>query len=197
MHRAGPKNILIINANPDPSPERLSHALAQAYGEGAQKAGHHVRQIDIGNLDIPFLRTAAAFATQPGERAIVDAQKAFTAANHLVFIYPLWLGGPPALLKAYMEQLACGQFLLRERKGGFPQGTLKGRSARVIVTMGMPPLVYRLVFGAHGAKAFNRSILAMSGIAPIRTSYFGGAAITSPRSDGPVSHVREMGRRAA
>lgn len=193
----GPKNILIINGNPDPSPQRLSHALAQAYGDGAQKAGHHVRQIDIGNLDIPFLRTAAAFAAQPGEPAIVDAQKAFGAANHLVFVYPLWLGGPPALLKAYMEQLACGQFLLRERKGGFPQGALKGRSARVIVTMGMPPLVYRLVFGAHGVKAFNRSILAMSAMAPIRTSYFGGAAITGPRSSGLVSRIREMGRRAA
>ena len=197
MHRAGPKNILIINANPDPAPERLSHALAQAYGAGAQEAGHHVRQIDIGNLDIPFLRTAAAFAAQPGERAIVDAQKAFSAADHLVFLYPLWLGGPPALLKAYMEQLACGQFLLRERKGGFPQGALKGKSARVIVTMGMPPLVYRLVFGAHGAKAFNRSILGMAGIAPVRTSYFGGAAITAPRSSGLVSRIRDMGRSAA
>jgi putative NADPH-quinone reductase len=193
----GPKKILIINGNPDPSPARLSSALAKAYREGAEQAGHHVHQIDIGGLNIPFLRTAAAFAAHPGEKAVVEAQAAFMAAEHAVFIYPLWLGGPPALLKAYMEQLACGHFLLREAKAGFPQGGLKGRSARVVVTMGMPPLIYRTVFGAHGVKAFNGSILRISGFTPVRTSYFGGAAIAAPRNGALIKRLRAMGGKAA
>ncbi len=197
MDRHSPKSILILNGNPDASPERLSSALAHAYRDGAQRAGHHVQQIDIGALDIPLLRTAAAFSAQPGDKRVIEAQDAFTKAEHVVFIYPLWLGGPPALLKAYMEQVACGHFLLRERKGSFPAGGLKGRSARTIVTMGMPPLLYRTVFGAHGTKAFNRSILRMSGFSPVRTSYFGGAAITAPRSAKLIEQVGEMGQRVA
>lgn len=197
MSRQGSKRILIINGNPDPSADRLSHALARAYRKGAEKAGHHVQQINIGDQNIPFLRTAAAFAAQPVERSVIDAQSAFTAADHVVFIYPLWLGGPPALLKAYMEQLACGQFLLRHHNGTLPQGRLKGRSARVIVTMGMPPFIYRTLFGAHGVKAFNRSILKMSGLAPVQTSYFGGSAIEPPQSSRLVKRLCHLGERAA
>jgi putative NADPH-quinone reductase len=197
MPRMRSKNILIINGNPDPSPQRLSRAIADAYREGAINGGHHPRQIDVGALSLPILRTAAEFAGRSNEKAIIQAQAAFIEADHVVFIYPLWLGGPPALLKAFMEMLGCGQFLLHEKKGSFPQGGLKGRSARVIVTMGMPPLLYRTLFGAHGTKAFNRSILRMSGFAPVRTSYFGGAGMTPPRSASLLEQVVKLGRKAA
>ena len=191
------KRILIVNGHPDPSPERLSSALANAYQEGATSAGHDVRKMDVGTVNLPCLRTAAEFLQPAAEKPVMEAQAAFLSADHLLFIYPLWLGGPPALLKAFMERLACGHFLLREGKGSFPRGALKGRSARVIVTLGMPPLLYRTVFGAHGVKAFNRSILKISGIAPVRTSYFGGSAIMAPRSSRLVQQLYEMGRRAA
>ena len=103
----------------------------------------------------------------------------------------LWLGGIPALLKAFLEQLACGEFLLRARERGFPQGRLKGRSARVIVTMGMPPLLYRLIYGAHGVKAFNRSILAIAGVKPVVTSLFSAA---NPAK--ALMKVAALGRKA-
>jgi putative NADPH-quinone reductase len=51
---------------------------------------------------------------------------------------------------------------------------LKGRSAHVIVTMGMPATAYRLAFGAHGVKGFESGILGMAGINPIRETLIGG-----------------------
>ena len=87
--------------------------------------------------------------------------------------------------------------VLQERKRGFPLGGLKGRSASVIVTMGMPPLLFRTIFGAHGIKAFTQSILRLAGLSPIRTSYFGGSAILSQNCERVIGKVREMGRRAA
>lgn len=191
------RHILVIDGNPDPAPERLSSALAQAYLEGAQSSGCTVQSINVGGIDFPILRKAADFNTEAADSAIKDAQDAFLRAEHIVFFYPLWLGGPPALLKAFMEQVARNQFLLRENKGGFPVGGLKGRSARVFVTMGMPALLYRTMYGAHGVKAFNRSILGMASLAPVRTSYFGGSAITHPNSVRLVEKVRDMGRRKA
>ena len=51
--------ILIINGNPDPSSERLSAALAEAYASGAEAAGHEVRRLTFGKIDFPLLRWAA------------------------------------------------------------------------------------------------------------------------------------------
>jgi len=189
------RHILIIEGNPDPSHERLNSALARAYQEGAD--GALVQRIDVGGIQFPILRTAKEFETEPTEEAIIVAQAAFLRADHIVFIFPLWLGGPPALLKAFMEELARNHFLLREGDKGFPKGRLKGRSAELIVTMGMPPILYRTLFGAHGIKAFEKSILRMAGISPVRTIYFGGSAIGPGRAGALIDRVRRMGQRAA
>ena len=93
--------------------------------------------------------------------------------------------------------MARGEFLLGKSDGGFPRGRLKGRSARVIVTMGMPTLLYRIFYGAHGVKAFNRSILGIAGIGPIGTTLFGGSQTQPPRCARTIEIVRQMGRRKA
>jgi putative NADPH-quinone reductase len=191
------KHILLINGNPDPSPEKLTSALAKAYREDAEAAGCMVHQINVGGIAFPWLHDAKEFLAGATDKDIVEAQGAFLTADHLVFIFPLWLGSAPALLKAYMEQVARGDFFLDNKTGGFPRGRLKGRSARVIVTMGMPSLLYRMIYGAHGVKAFNRSILGMAGIKPIVTTLFGGLQIQSRRSGRTIEIVREMGRRKA
>jgi putative NADPH-quinone reductase len=191
------KHVLILNGNPDPGPDRLTHALADAYRKGAEDAGCVVRHINIGDLDFPILRNAEQFATYPREEAIIEAREAFLNANHIVILYPLWLGGPPALLKAYMEQIGRDNFLLGKSERGFPAGRLKGRSARVIVTMGMPALIYRLWYGAHGVKAFNRSILNLAGIRPVATSLFGGVGMKPGACAAIIEKVRKMGRKLA
>lgn len=191
------KKVLVIDGNPDPAPERLTSALAQAYAEGAEVAECSTQRLDVGALKFPLLRTAAEFAAKPACEDILHAQSAFLTADHVAFIFPLWLGGAPALLKGFMEQLGCNQFLLQENKGGFPRGALKGRSASVIVTMGMPPLIYRTLFAGHGVKAFNRSILRLAGFGPIRTHLFGGDAITGPHCPSLIGKVRKLGWRLA
>ncbi len=191
------KHVLVLNGNPDPGPDKFTHVLARAYHEGAEEAGCMVRHINVGGEDFPILRNAADFAAEPNEDAVIHAQSAFLTADHIVILYPLWLGGPPALLKAYMEQVARGNFLLGKSAHGFPSGQLKGRTARVIVTMGMPAPVYRLWYGAHGVKAFNRSILNLAGIRPVRTTLFGGIGMKPDRGAAMIEKVRKMGRHAA
>jgi len=99
---------------------------------------------------------------------------------------------PPEQAEGFGEH-----FDRRERGRALPTGDLKDRSARVIVTMGMPTLLYRTIFGAHGTKAFSRSILGMAGFAPINTSYFGGTSITSPKCATLIERMRELGSNAA
>lgn len=166
------RKVLIINGHPDPSDERLCAALAGCYAKGASTAGHLVRRIDVGRLEFPLIRTAEAFAHGEPPPTIREAQAAVTWADHLVVIYPLWLGGAPALLKAFLEQVFRYGFALSTGKP--MEGLLKGRSVRVIVTMGMPAPVFRWVFGAHGLKAVERGIFWISGMRPIRHTLLGG-----------------------
>jgi putative NADPH-quinone reductase len=184
-----------MDGHPDPGAATLCGALAIAYAEGAGTTGHEVRRIHVGGLQFPILRKSADFMTEPQEPDMTAARDAILWADHLVFVYPLWLGAAPALLKAFLEQVARANFVLAPGTG-FPKGKLKGRSARVIVTMGMPAILYRVIYGASGVRAFNRSILGLAGIAPIRTTLLGG--ITPDRSQEKlVAKVREIGRRAA
>jgi putative NADPH-quinone reductase len=185
------RKILLINGHPDPSPERLCSALAGAYAQGGQDAGHDLRRIDLGTLSFPFLQSAETFASAPSHPSILAARDDFLWAEHLVFVYPLWLGSQPAMLKAFMEWVACGDFLLRTEGTRMPKGKLAGRSARCVVTMGMPALAYRILFGAHGSRAFEKGILGLAGVKPVRTTHLGMVG-TSPQR-----HRRWLGRMRA
>ena len=137
--------IAIIQGHPDTAPQRFCRALADAYAEGATRAGHEVRRIDVAAIDFPLVRTQAQFERGSPPAAIAAAQETLRWANHWVIVYPLWLGDAPALFKAFIEQTFRPGFALRYREGQLPEGLLKGKSARVIVTMAMPAFVYRVL----------------------------------------------------
>lgn len=168
------KRILIINGHPDPSPDRFCAALAEAYAAGAEAGGHRVRMIKVGLLDFPMIRARAAFETAPPPAVIEAAQDDIRWAEHIVIVHPLWLGSAPALLKGFFEQTFRYGFAIPHpaSKGGL-QGLLKGRSAQLMVTMGMPAPVYRLAFGGFGVRALERGVLRLAGIGPIRHDYIG------------------------
>lgn len=168
-----PKKIAIIDGHPDPDEKRLCHALADAYADGATSAGHAVRRITLAKTEIPFLRTRADWETGTPSPAIRDCQEIVGWADHLVIIYPLWLGSMPALVKAFFEQVFRPGFAIRVgSRAGWP-GLLTGKSARIVVTMGMPAWVYRWYFLAHSLKSLERNILRFSGIKPVREILIG------------------------
>lgn len=78
----------------------------------------------------------------------------------------------PALLKAFLEQVFRPDVAVKDDKGAL-KPLFKGKTARVIVTMGMPALVYRWYFLAHSLKSLERNILGSSGVRPIRTTILG------------------------
>jgi len=190
------KKILIINGHPDPRPERLCAALADAYAEGARSAGSEVRRIDVGALDFPLIRNADDFINKAPPAAIVEAQESVRWAEHLFIVHPLWLGAAPALLKGFFEQVFRYGFAL-EPGGGSLAGLLRWRSARVVVTMGMPGFIYRTVFGAFGIRGFERGVLQLSGLGPVRHTFLGGVEAASPKHRAKwLERMRRLGRAA-
>lgn len=169
------RHVLLILGHPDGNGSHLCHALADAYAEGAGRAGHEVRRIDVAQLDFPLLRSKQAWEEGPVPPALLPAQADIGWADHVVLFFPLWLGDMPALLKAFLEQVARPGFAVG-KAGQESLGTklLKGRSARVVVTMGMPALVYRWYFRAHSVKSLERNILGFVGFAPVSETLIGG-----------------------
>lgn len=176
MHR-----LLLIQGHPDSSTRHFAHLLADAYADGALAAGHEVRTIDVSTLEFPLLRSQADWETGRVPETLRAAQQDILWADHLVLFFPLWLGDMPALLKGFLEQIARPGFAFRKEAGNpFASKGLTGRSARVVVTMGMPALIYRWYFRAHSVKALERNILGFIGIAPVRETLIGMVAGQTP-----------------
>lgn len=193
------KRILIIVGHPDPEPSRLCRALAASYAEGARGAGHEVTTIDLATLDFPLLRSLEEFG-QPVPPSLEPAVAAIREATHIVFVFPLWLGTMPALLKAFLEQVMRPGVAFAypgEGKSGFTATLLGGRSARVVVTMGMPATFYRLWYLGHGVAGMRRNILNFVGISPVRESLFGLVeAVGDARRKRWLDKMRNLGAAA-
>lgn len=167
-------HISIIQGHPDSRRSHLFRALAEAYSEGAQAGGHRVDVIDVGQLDFPCLRSPEDWhrGRDGTPDALRVAQDAISNADRLFIIYPLWMGTLPAVLKAFLEQVFRPGVALSYGEG-YPEPLFRGKSARVVVTMGMPALACRWYFFAHGLKNLQRNILGFAGIYPVRTTLYG------------------------
>lgn len=165
--------IVIIQGHPDRDTSHFGHVLTESYRQGAEAAGREVRSIHVADLDFPLLRSKEEWEKGEPVECIRQAQADISWAEHLVISYPLWLGTMPAMLKAFLEQIARPGFAVNVESNGMWEKLLAGRSARIIVTMGMPASVYRWVFGAHSLKNLERNILHFVGIRPVRETLVG------------------------
>ncbi len=193
------KRILIIQAHPDPDTKRLCRQLERAYADGARSASHELRRVDLAGLDFPLLHSQGEWEHGQLPAALAEAQRDIEWAQHLVFIFPLWLGDMPALLKAFLEQAFRPGFAFHgQDRNPFAVKALRGRTARIVVTMGMPALAYRFVFGAHSLKLLRRNILQFVGIKPVRSTVIGAVgSLDEGRVAGLAAQLAELGRRGA
>jgi len=193
------KRILLIVGHPDPKGGHLCQALAQAYADGAAEAGHALRRIDVAQFDFPLLRSADEWERSALPATLKPAQDDIEWAQHMVLFFPLWLGDMPALLKGFLEQVARPGFAFHDDgNGGFGKKGLSGRSARVVVTMGMPALVYRYYFRAHSLRSLERNVLGFVGIAPVHETLIGMVdRMQANECERWFTRLRTLGRKAA
>lgn len=191
------KRILVINGHPDPAPEHLCAALADAYARGATAAGHEVSRLDVGSLDFQMIRSLKDYQSADVTPDMRRAQNAVKHAQHLVLIFPIWFGSPPAVLKGFFEQL-----LRIGSSWSSPQAAissvLTGKSARLIVTMGMPTPVFRFLLGGQGVAGLEKGLFLMTGVSPVRRTLLGGANAEAPaRKAQWLALAEDLGRRGA
>jgi len=172
-------------------------ALADAYAAGARAAGHQVEILHTGRMTFDPVLRGAYVEAQPLEPDLAEAHRAIMGADHLVIVFPLWLGSMPALLKGFLERILQPDLIEGHRAGKFVR-LLEGKSARVIMTMGMPGLVYRWWYGAHALQALKRNILEFMGVSPVKSTLFGMIeAVDAEKRHAWLAEVEALGRAGA
>jgi len=171
-------------------------ATKSANTESTNWVCHEVRQHRINELGLPVLASAADWRGEPPAE-VGEAQQAILWADHIVFVYPLWMGDMPALLKAWIEQVFRPGFAFNDPHQGIPEKLLRGRSARIVVTMGMPGWFYRLFYRAHSVRSFRRNVLRFTGIRPVRLSLVGLVEGSEKNRQRWLDRIQQLGTKGA
>lgn len=165
------KRILMILGTPKRN--SLCHALAEAYTQGARTRGHVVRQLRLSELSFDPLLRDGYDQGQHLEPDLLEAQRHIHWAEHLVFVYPVWWGGLPALLKGFFDRVFLPGFAFRYRgQSQLWDRLLSGRTADLLVTLDTPPWYFRWIYGAPAHRQMTRTILGFSGIRTRRLAEF-------------------------
>lgn len=165
------KRILMILGTP--KNVSLCTALGEAYVQGARDKGHVVRQLKLGEMSFDPILRGGYEQSQTLEPDLLEAQRQIHWAEHLVFVYPVWWGGIPALLKGFFDRTFLPGFAFKYRnRSQLWDKLLSGRTADLLVTMDTPPWYFRWIYGAPAHRQMIRTILGFSGIKTRRLSEF-------------------------
>jgi NAD(P)H dehydrogenase (quinone) len=167
-----PKKITVVLGHPDSS--SFCGALATAYCAAARAAGHSIQYFSLGDMSFDPTLHHGYHQRQNHEPDLEQLKQAITDSEHLVFVYPIWWGSMPAILKGMFDRLFLPGFAFKYRKNSpLWDRLLSGRSAHCIVTMDTPPWYYRLVYKMPGHNQMKRTILEFCGIKPVKITSFG------------------------
>lgn len=190
------KKIMIIDGHPDPHEERFCHVLVNSYALAAAGAGHTVRRATLAGVNVPFLRSEAEWEQESVHADLTEAQEGIRWADHLVVVYPLWLGSMPALLQAFLEQVLRPGFAVPSSDRNFNGGLLQSKSARIVVTMAMPALLLRVFILAQDLVMPSRNVLHLAGMRPVVATLIGDVGgMDDARRRRWLARIERLGRR--
>ncbi len=164
------KSVLVINGHPDPG--SYNYALSNAYLAGVEKAGLDVSQINIAELNFSPSLTYGYRKESPLEPDLENALNLIKKAEHIVWFFPMWWYGYPAIMKGFIDRVFLPGHAFAYQKGNpFPKKLFKGKSARMVITADTPAWYNRLFMGSPAIKQLKRGTLQFTGINPVRVTY--------------------------
>ncbi len=166
------KKILVILGHPDE--DTLNGALSKKYTQGAKQSNFQVEYVQLGKINFDPILHQGYKAIQELEPDLADAQQKIKWADHLVLVFPIWWTIPPALLKGFLDRIILPGFGYKFEEGDKYRWKklLKGKSARLIMTMDAPVFIYKFFYGQPAAKMM-KGTLGFCGISPIKKTFLG------------------------
>ena len=178
---------LVVVAHP--CADSLTHALAARAETGLRAAGYEVHIVDLYAIGFRAAMSNEERTAYHGDHPILDpivAEHAelITTASTLVFVYPTWWSGLPAILKGWLERVLVPGvgFVIDERTGKVRPGLGNVRHLVGISTYGSPRAAVRLI-NDNGRRTIARALRLSCGLRT-RTRWLGLYSVdTSTDSD--------------
>jgi len=189
------KKVLIINGHPDK--ESFNYALAEAYRKGATKSNADVKVIRIGDLDFnPNLEFGYRKRSEL-EPDLLEAQEQLKWADHIVWIYPVWWGSLPAIMKGFLDRVLLPGFAFKKREGSvWWDKYFTGKTSRLICTMDQPTWYYRWINRAPSHHAMNKLTMNFIGVKSVKTTSIGPMRLSKEAfREKWLKKIEELGER--
>jgi len=152
---------LLVHAHPDP--DSYNAALRDAAVQGLHSAGHGVDVVDLYGEGFGAAMSAAERRAYESEAPIMDAQVQRSAdlvrrADGLVFVYPTWWWGLPAVLKGWLDRVLVPGVAFTLPSDGPPRPALTNvRTLAAVTTYGSSRRYMRL-FTDSGRRTIGRTL---------------------------------------
>ena len=166
------KRIAIVVGHPDK--DSYNFALAKAYKTGVEKSGAEVREILIRDLNFnPNLEFGYRKRTEL-EPDLIKSQETLKWADHIVWVYPVWWGSVPAIMKGFLDRVLLPGFAFKKREGSvWWDKYFTGKTSRLICTLDQPSWYYTLFNGSPSHKAMKRLTMNFIGVKSVKITSIG------------------------
>jgi NAD(P)H dehydrogenase (quinone) len=166
------KKVLIIMGHPNK--DSFGNSLADVYERGAINANAEIRRINLADLNFDPILHQGYKEIQTLEPDLQKAQQDILWAEHLVFVYPIWWGNLPALVKGFVDRVFLPGFAFKYRLNStWWDQFLKGKTARLITTSDAPNFYFNWIVGKPAHKAMKKATLEFCGVKPVKITSFG------------------------
>ena len=188
-------HVLVVQAHP--RADSLCAQLALAAERGLQRAGHDVTTLRLYDEGFQATMTEAERVAYHGDAPVLDPMVAAHAvavrtAEALVFVYPTWWMGLPAIMKGWLERVLVPgvAFTFDERTHKVTPTLDHVRRIVGITTYGSPRWHSRLV-GDGGRRTLLRALRMVCGWRT-HTSWFGLWRVEQVSDDARAAFVRRV-----
>jgi len=156
-------NVLIVTAHP--ASKGFTHKIANRYKQEKEERGNDVFIMDLYKKKYaqPFLCYDDIKKDCSPTSAHKAIQEKILWADEVVFVFPVWWFGPPAILKNFLDQNFTSGFAYKYNENGVRSELLEGRTARIFATADGPRWVYFL-FSLSASMRWKHGVLGFCGI---------------------------------
>ena len=173
------KNVLIINGHPDK--DSFNYALSASFKEGLAKTNCSIEEINIAELSFnPNLQFGYRKRMEPEPDLLIAISK-IKQADHLVWIFPMWWYGYPAIMKGFIDRTFLPGIAFENVPGKiFHKKLFLGKSAHLIITADTPAWYDALFMRSPLINQFKKGTLKFCGIKPVKVTYLASIKYATP-----------------
>lgn len=167
-------NHLIVYAHPNPA--SFNNAILKTAVNTLQSKGHEVVVRDLYALNFKSVLSSEDFVTFRSGNVPADIkteQQFITQADVIIFIYPVWWAGLPAIIKGYVDRVFSHGFAYGSDENGIVK-LLTGKKGFIINTHGQSKDYYNENGMTKSiAQIIETGIFDFVGIEPVGHLFFG------------------------